>query len=304
MKARDAGWLFILGGIWGASYLFIRVASPVLGPFPLVFIRLLLGGGALFLFARLSGQVVPWRQQWRRYLFVGLFNCALPFSLISTAALNLTASFSAMLNATTPLFTAVVAAVWLKDPFTARKLIGLGCGLAGVGIIVGWQPVPLDTPALVSALLLLGAAVSYAVATVFSKANFKGADPVGTAVGQLLVGSLWVMPFAAANPPTMPPTAAALGALLGLALLSTSVAYLIYFRLIASAGATVTASVTFLVPFFSSFWGAVILNETIYLNEFIGFAVILVGLTLVTGLLARRPAPAETPHTPPPAYSS
>lgn len=291
LKSRDLALLFLLGAIWGASYLFIRVASPVLRPFPLVFVRLLLGGGALLIYALLMRRTIPWREHGRHYIIMGLFNCALPFSLISTAALNLTASFSAMLNATTPLFTAVVAALWLKDALTIRKLIGLACGMVGVAIIVGWQPTPLDSVGLMSAGLLLAAALAYGVGTVYGRRSLKGVEPLGSAVGQLLLGSLWVMPFAAANPPVMTPTLDVLAATLLLSLLSTSVAYVIYFRLLTNIGATATASVTFLVPFFASVWGAVILRESVQPNEIIGFLIILVGLTQVTGLLARRPVP-------------
>lgn len=304
MKPRDVALLFLLGAIWGASYLFIRVASPVLRPFPLVFLRLLLGGGVLLLFALMMHRTVPWREHWQHYLIAGLINCAVPFSLISTAALNLTASFSAMLNATTPIFTAVVAAFWLKDRLTAAKLVGLVFGLSGVAIIVGWQPTPLDSVGLLSAGMLIAAAICYACGVVYSKKVFQSADPIGTSVGQLLFGGIWVLPLALANPPQVEPTAAAIAAMLALSLLSTSVGYLIYFRLLRASGATATASVTFLVPFFSSLWGAVVLGEVIHINEVIGFGVIIVGLTLVTGLLARRPTPAEQPHTPPPAYSS
>lgn len=280
--------LFVLGAIWGASYLFIRVAAPVLRPIPLVFIRLLLGGGTLFLFGMITHRTIPWRANWKKYTIIGLFNCAIPFTLISTAALSLTSSFSAMLNATTPLFTAVVAALWLKDALTAKKIIGLAFGLIGVGIIVGWQPTPLDSNALIAALLLLLAALSYGVATVYGRAQLRGSDSFGNAVGQLLLGGVWILPFAVMNPPQTAPTVDAIAAVLALALLSTSVAYLIYFQLLASAGATATASVTFLVPFFSSLWGAVILHEEIHVNELIGFGVILIGLVLVTDLIVGR----------------
>lgn len=288
VKSRDLGLLFVLGAIWGASYLFIRVAAPVLRPFPLVFIRLALGGGALLIYALITHRTIPWRENWKKYAIVGAFNCALPFALISTAALQLTASFSAMLNATTPLFTAVVAAFWLKDALTFKKIAGLACGMIGVAVIVGWQPTPLDSTGMTAAIFLLIAALSYGVGTVYGRAALRNSDSYGNAVGQLLVGGAWIFPFAVTNLPTAPPTAAAVGAALALGFLCTGVAYLLYFRLLASAGATATASVTFLVPCFSSLWGTLILGETIYINEIIGFGIILIGLTLVTGILVRR----------------
>jgi drug/metabolite transporter (DMT)-like permease len=304
LRLRDAAWLLLLGAIWGGSYLFIRVASPVLRPFPLVFIRLALGGGVLLAAALMMKRSIPWRRHGRSYLIAGLVNCALPFSLISIAALNLTASFSAMLNATTPIFTAVIAAFWLKDRLTTAKIVGLTCGLLGVAVIVGWQPTPLDAVGLLSAGMLIASSVCYAAGAVYSKKVFQNADPISTSVGQLLSGGIWVLPLALVDPPRAALTPAALASALGLGLLSTAFGYLIYFRLLNASGATATASVTFLIPFFSSVWGAVVLGETIHANEVIGFGAILVGLTLVTEMLARRSAPAGQPRTPPPAYSS
>jgi len=284
MKRRDVALLLLLAGLWGASFLFVRVAVPVLGPFPLVAARVALGGVILLFYASLIRQRLDWRSNWRRYALIGLFNNAIPFTLIATAQLNLTASFAALLNATTPLFSAVVAAVWLKDRLTLAKLLGLVLGMMGVGIVVGWQPETVNAVRLMSIGLMLAATFSYGIAAVYGKVAFKNNQPIATATGQLLSSSVLMLPLAALNPPQQPIQSVTVVAVAGLAVLSTAIAYIIYFHLIGSAGPTTAASVTLLIPFFSSLWGAIFLNEQLYVNEVLGFLVILIGLCLVTGL--------------------
>jgi drug/metabolite transporter (DMT)-like permease len=284
MKLRDVALLFLLAAVWGASFLFVRVAVPVLGPFPLVATRVLLGGLILFGYAASVGHAPDVRTHWRRYLIIGLLNNAIPFTLIATAQLHLTASFAALLNSPPPLFSAVIAAIWIKDKLTAAKLIGLLLGILGVGVIVGWQPVPLASEQWISILLMLGAAFSYGLAAVYGRVAFSGANPISTATGQLLASSLLMLPLALLNPPTKAIEPVTIVAMLGLAVLSTALAYRIYFHLIRSAGPTSAASVTLLIPFFSSLWGSIFLGEQLFANEVIGFVIIVVGLLLVTGL--------------------
>ncbi len=297
MKLRDWGLLLVLAALWGASFLFIRVAVPTLRPFPLVLARVLIAGGLLLLYASLIRQQPDFRARWRQYLLLGLLNNAVPFTLISVASLNLTASFASILNATTPLFSAIVAAIWLKDRLSIRKLVGLAIGLTGVALVVGWSPIPLDTAGLLAISASLGAALSYGLASVYGKVAFKGAQPLHTAIGQLLGAGLLIAPLAVANPPTAAPTTTVILDVLGLALPCTALAYLIYFRLITSAGPVSAASVTMLVPFFGILWGAVFLGERIQVVQFIGLLVIIAGLVLVTGIQLRlmRPAPLVSP---------
>lgn len=297
MTLRDTVLLFVLAALWGASFLFVRVAVPALGPFPLVLVRVFLGGILLLGYALVTRQAPNWGAHWRRYLLIGLVNNAIPFTLIATAQINITASLAALLNATTPLFSAVIAAVWIKDKLTLPKLIGLLLGIIGVGIIVGWQPINTDgdSTRTISILLMLGASLAYGIAAVYGKVAFKGINPVATSTGQLFFASLWILPFALTNPPTQAISLNIVLSMLGLAVLSTSLAYLIYFHLIESAGPTPAASVTLLIPFFSSVWGAIFLGERLSQNEIGGFAVILVSLVLVTGLWQRQNSVSEEP---------
>ncbi|MEM9953423.1 MAG: DMT family transporter [Chloroflexota bacterium] len=287
MTLRDTVLLFILAALWGASFLFVRVAVPVLGPFPLVESRVLLGGLILLGYAYLLGHLPNWRLYWKQYALIGLFNNAIPFTLIAIAQLNLTASLAALLNATMPLFSAIIAAIWIKETLTVPKVIGLFLGIMGVGVIVGWQTVTLDMTRLISILLMLGATLSYGIAVVYSKVAFRGMNPIATSTGQLLTASIMILPFALMQPIEQTIPATVIWSVLGLAVLSTSLAYLIYFYLIENAGPTNAASVTLLIPFFSSLWGAIFLGERLLANEIAGFVVILASLLLVTGLYKR-----------------
>jgi len=143
MRAKDFGALLLLSALWGGSFLFMRVAAPVLGPMLLVTLRVGIASAALLVYAVYSGAVPPLRTHRRQFLVLGAFNGALPYALFATAELHLTASLAAILNATTPLFTALIAALWLRDQLGTRKLIGLFVGFIGVALLVGWSPVPL-----------------------------------------------------------------------------------------------------------------------------------------------------------------
>src|SRR5215217_2088838 len=142
MATRDLGALFVLGALWGGSFIFIRVAAPVLGPFVLMDLRVLLAAVALILYAVAASRLPKLRYRWREFLVLGTLNAAIPFTLIAASEIELTASLAAILNSTTPLFTAVVAAAWIKDGLTVRRAVGLALGLVGVVVLVGWTPVP------------------------------------------------------------------------------------------------------------------------------------------------------------------
>ncbi len=287
MTVRDTLLLFLLGALWGSSFLFVRIAVPVLGPFPLVEVRVLVGGLILLVYAAWTRQAPDFRRYGGRIMLLGLINNAVPFVMIAFAQLRLTASLAALINATVPLFSAVVAAIWIRERLTVPKLVGLFLGLVGVLMIVGWRADNLDPSRVGSILLSLGASLCYGVAVVYSKVAFRDVRSVSIATGQLLAASAWVLPLALLNPVTKPVSGGILLAVLGLAVLATSAAYLIYFYLIEHAGPTNAASSTLLIPFFSALWGAVFLGERLQPNELAGFAIILVSLLLVTGLWRR-----------------
>lgn len=284
MKLRDMATLLLLASIWGASFLFIKIGAHAFGAWVLVALRVLIASAVLFGVAQLLRQPTTLRAHWKPFLALGLVNSAIPFTLIATAELQLPASFAAILNATTPLFTSIIAFFWLKDPLTPKKLFGLAFGLVGVVMVVGWSPFELTPPVLTAILMMFGASFSYGVGTVYSKQGFSGVNTMTMAIGQQLGAGAIITPFALASLPTEPPTLGDVGAVLALAILCTAFAYILYFTLVRRVGATNTSTVTMLVPFFGILWGAIFLNESIEWGQVVGFLVILFSLTLVTGL--------------------
>lgn len=282
-QAKTLLMLFSLAALWGGSYLFIRVAGPELGVPATVLLRLGIAALALLGYSLLSHNLPDFRTHWQKFLVLGLLNNLIPQALIVSAVIHLNASLGSILNATTPLFTALVAAVWIKEPLGWQKALGIGLGILGVAVLVGFSPLPADSQTLLAVLESLLAAVSYGFAAVYARGAFKGIEPLHTAAGQLCGSSLLVLPIAATTWPVIHWSPAVIGSVLGLALLSTAIAYLLYFRLIATAGATAGASVTFLIPFFSVLWGVIFLAEPLSLGLFVGLGIILLSVGLVLG---------------------
>jgi drug/metabolite transporter (DMT)-like permease len=277
--------LIFLAAIWGGSFLFIRIAAPSLGSIFLMAVRVALAATGLFVYALAQRAMPNFRAHWKHYLAIGALNNAIPFVLIANAVIDLNASLSAILNATTPLFTALVAAVWIGEPFGWRRGLGVLMGILGVVILVGFSPIPFSTKVFLAAAQSLLAALSYGLGAVYTRTRFQGANPVHTSLGQLVGSTILLAPLAAFSVPVTPPTVAVILATLALALLGTSFAYLIYFRLITAAGPTTAVSVTFLVPFFSILWGVIFLHEPLSPGMFLGLGIILgsVGLVLNQG---------------------
>ncbi len=284
MRPKDLGALMLLGALWGGSFIFIRVAVPALGPFVLMELRVGLAVLALTLYAGAVGHLPKVRARWREFLIIGTVNAAIPFSLIAAAEINLTASLAAILNSTTVLFTALVAAVWTGEALTARKVVGVVSGIVGVAVLVGWDPIPLNGVVLLSVGAMLGASLSYALGAVYVKRTFAGIPPLTMAIGQLTGAATLLLPLAAVSLPGGGPSVAVALSVLGLALLSTAVAYLLYFRLIENVGPTSTVTVTLLVPVSGLLFGVLLLDEPFGLGTLAGLAIVLSSVALVTGI--------------------
>jgi drug/metabolite transporter (DMT)-like permease len=291
MGGRDLGALLLLSALWGASFIFIRVAVPALGPFVLVELRVGLAAVALALCAAFLGRLPKLRVRWRQFALLGMVNVAIPFSLISTAEINLTASLAAILNSTTVMFTAVVAAVWMGDALTARKLVGVVLGIVGVTVLVGWDPIVMNWFVVLSVGAMLAASLAYALGSVYAKRTFAGSPPLAIAIGQLTAAATLMLPLAAVSVPDERPSTIVVLSILGLALPSTALAYMLYFRLIENVGPTSTSTVTLLVPLFGLLFGVVLLEEPVGLGTLAGLVLILSSVTLITGLGEARPKP-------------
>lgn len=298
MGLKDFSRLLLLASLWGASYLFIRIAVPHLGPFLLMDLRVLIGSGMLLFYAFILRRVPDLKKRWKEYLILGTINSAVPFTLIAASELYITSSLAAILNATTPMFTAVVAAIWLKDPLTWKKGAGLLIGFIGVAVLVGWIPIPVEGKVLLSVAAMLAASFSYAIGGVYAKKKFPDAPPLAMAIGQLTGAAVALLPAAAIAFPSARFTALGISATLALAILSTAAAYILYFRLLHNVGPTKTMTVTFLIPLFSLLWGALLLDEPLGAGVIIGFLLICAGIVFVADLKLglSRPAAASRPE--------
>ena len=247
-------------------------------------LRVGLAAVALFLYALAASRVPKIRYRWKSFLVLGFFNAAVPFSLISAAELHLTASLAAILNSTTVMFTAIVAALWMGDALTARKVIGIILGIVGVTVLVGWDPITVNGVVLLSVAAMLGATLSFALGATYAKQAFSGIPPLGMAIGQQTAAAALLLPLSVASVPEEAPSLAVALCVLGLALLSTAVAFLIYFRLIESVGPTSTVTVTLLVPIFGLLFGVLLLDEPFGFGTLAGLGIILSSVVLITGI--------------------
>ena len=296
MRPADLARLVTLAALWGASYLFMRYAVPHLGPASLIELRVLIAGIALTVFLVATGQSIGWSRFWLPYLVVGSVGVALPFMLIAQALTAIDASTAAILNALSPLFASIVAAIWIRDPLTPQKLAGIAICLLGTAVLVGWTPTPMSARELLAAGLSVAATALYGFISVFSKVKLKGASPLGTSAGTLLFAAAslaFLVPFAPPPHPVADVPALAWIAVLGLAFFSTTLAFILYYRLIADVGPVRAITVTLLVPIFGMVWGAIFLGEAITPGRVAGCLIILAGCSMILGLLrfpVRRPA--------------
>ena len=286
MKTRDLVDLFVLGAIWGASFVFMRVAAPEFGAIPLIAARV--GIAALFLIlvlARRGGLSHMYRNA-ARLTLLGAINSAIPFSLFAYAVLSVTAGFASVLNSTTPLFGALVAFIWLRDRPSRMRIAGLIVGFAGVLILVSGRLAIRGDGGGTAVFAGLSAAVLYGIAANYTKKKMSDIDPLVIATGSLIAATVLLLPLAWLYwPATQPGRISWVSAVL-LGIICTGIAYILYFRLLSRIGPAKALAVTYLIPAFGVFWGHLLLNEPVTPSMIVGCAVILVGTTLATGMLS------------------
>jgi drug/metabolite transporter (DMT)-like permease len=299
MPAADLARLVALAALWGGSFAFMRVAVAALGPVWLAASRVTLAFVALYVLALVRGNVPPLRERWRDYLIVGILNTALPFSLFSYAAQYVAVSTASILNATSPFFAAILAALWLGDRVTPAKMGGMALGIGGVALLAGWQPEPLATEKLIAMGACLAGALSYGVASVYAKLRLTGLPSFAIALYSQLTATFVLLPALplAALPGTITPLVAA--NVLALAVASTAIGYLLYFKLITNIGPARALTVTFLIPLFGVLWGVLFLDERIGANTLTACASIICGTWLAVRtaplVTARRTAETTSP---------
>jgi drug/metabolite transporter (DMT)-like permease len=294
MSLLDWSLLFTLSILWGGSFFFVGVAVKTLPPFTIVLLRVVIAAAALHLVLRATRAQMPWDgTTWLAFFGMGLLNNAIPFSLIVWGQTHIASGLASILNATTPLFTVLVAHVLTADErLTRGRILGVLLGLAGIVALIGPQALTGLGKDVLAQVAILGAAISYALASIFGR-RFKrmGIPPLATAAGQVTASSALLLPVALIvdRPWTLPwPELPVWGAILGLALLATALAYILFFRILASAGAVNLMLVTFLIPVSAILLGSVFLHEALEPMDFAGMALIGLGLAAIDGRLTAR----------------
>lgn len=295
-KMSPTSWiqLLILSIFWGGSFFFVELALRELPIFVIVFTRVFLGFILLFLFSVLTGRkFVKDKNIWLIFLIMGLLNNAIPFCMIVTGQRFISGGFASILNSVTPFITVILAHIFTTDEkITTNKIIGLICGIIGVTTLIGYNPLNTESNEILGVFSVLTASTSYAFAGVFGRRLKKyKIDPVVTSTGQLLCSSAILLPVMLIlnKPWTLSmPSMNTVGAILGIALFSTSIAYILYFKILSSAGATNVLLVTFLVPISAVILGFLFLSESFQIRQGIGMFIIGCGLISIDGRLIEK----------------
>jgi drug/metabolite transporter (DMT)-like permease len=294
MGARDWMLMLILSVFWGGSFFFNKIALGELPPFTIVLARVAIGGLALNILLLALGQRLPRSPAlWRDFAMMGLLTNIIPFCLMVAGQRAIAIGLASVLNATTPLFTVLLAPLMARDEkVTPAKLTGVVLGLVGVAVLIGADALAGLDRGVVGEVMCLGAALAFALSGLYGR-RFQGmgVSPLVTATGQVTTSAIMMLPIAALDAPwRLPvPSAAVWGALLCLGLLSTTLGYFLFYRILAAAGAINLMLVTFLQPAFAILLGAGILGERLNARQFAGMALIACGLAAMDGrLFARR----------------
>ena len=290
---RTADWLLLvlLSVLWGATFFFIAVANPHVPPFTLVLARVGLAALALVPLVFLTGLRLPATTAgWWPFAVQAAINNVIPFTLMVYGQHRIAGGLAAVLNATTPLFTLVVARLFAGEALTASKLAGVLLGIAGVGVLVGPEALGSNASSVVGMLCILGGTLSYAFSALWMR-RLRHIPPLVTSAAQVTCSTAMLLPLAAAVDRfwllPAPGWPAAL-AVLGLALLSTALAYILFFRINATAGPTNVMLVTLLIPVTATLLGVLILGETLTFQQVAGALVIASGLVAIDGRLLGR----------------
>ncbi len=289
----------LLAAIWGSSFLFMRIGTVEFGPLPTAAVRVAIAALFLLPLVWLRGLLPVLGKNWKRIFFIGLLNSGIPFACFSFALLSITTGLSAILNATVPMFGALVAWLWLKDKPTPSRMLGLLIGFAGVALLA-WDKASFKPDASGVApgwavLACLLACICYAISASYTKRYLSGLPPLVTAAGSQMGATLGLALPALWLWPARMPGASAWLALLAVGVVCTGLAYILFFRLIENAGPQRALAVTFVVPVFAVLYGVLFLGEAITLWMVGCAAVIVCGTALSTGLLKLGRERAQTP---------
>ena len=294
MKTRHFAQLVALSALWGASFLFLRIASPVMGPLVLAGVRVTLATITLILIMRALREPWPW-QHWRELTLLGMLSVSMPFLLYAWAALQLPAGYSALLNTTAVLWGTLASSWFKEDTLSARKLLGCVAGFVGVALIVQLGPVKIDATTIVAVLACLAASACYGCSTPLMKRATTRMQPLAIAAGIHLTSLVLVMPGAVWAWPTAQFTPAALFSVLILGTITSGLAYWMHLRIIRHVSPVAAISPAFMIPVFGVTWGHLFLGEELSSGIFVGGALVLLATALVTGFNPLRRWMEPTP---------
>lgn len=282
MKSSSFSQLLLLGALWGAAFMFMRVAVPEFGAFSMAAARVGLACVMMLLLVAVLRQSLDFRARWKTYLAIGAVNTAIPFIAYSFAAQHIPAGYSAIANSTTPVWSALIMWLWFKQPLGPLKWIGIAFAFAGVLVLVGLQPVALTPLVIAGIVAAVLAASMYATASFLIKRHLTGDSGLPGATGMVWGATMWLLLPGLILAPAAMPSVKAWGAILALSLFCTVAGYVLFFHLIKTIGPQRASSVAFLFPAFAAFWGWLILSEPITFNMVAGMAFVLVGTALVS----------------------
>ncbi len=287
MKTSPELELVLLAAIWGASFLFMRVGSPEFGPVLFMALRTLIASLFLLPLVYLKKQQLNFSGNWKKIFIGSLFNTAIPFVLFGYATLSLSAGVTSILNATTPMFAAIVAYLWFKDKLNFASILGLIIGFFGVYLLMFDKISATETAMIFPTIAVLLATLCYGIGANYTKHYLSNIPALTLATGSQVTASIVLLPIALFFLPDHFPSLDAIHAVILLGILCTGIAYILFFRLIANLGPAKAVSVTYLIPAFGLLWGYLFLHEQITPWIIIGSCFILLGVGLTTGLIAR-----------------
>lgn len=289
MRSQDISDLMILAALWGSSFLFIRISVGEFGPFPLMATRVVLAMAVLL-------PLVLWRHRlpviirfWRPIVMVGIFNAAIPFSLLAYAALTLPVGVLSIMNASTPLWGGLITWLWLKESLPRLRVLGLVVGFVGIVLLV-WEELDLDS-AFQSSLALFAsllAAVSYGFSASYTRRHLMGASASAVACGCLLCASVVLTPLAWLTWPLGPVSTTSWSGVIMLGLVCTGLSHVLFYRLVMNVGPAKASTVSLLIPVFGVFWGWMWLGEDLEADMLVGCGIVLLGTAFATGLIGAK----------------
>jgi len=285
MSIKSALLLVLLAAIWGSSFVFMRASADAFGPIALIAVRISVAALVLIVFFKSKKRRDEFLRNWRILFFIGVVNSALPFSLLAYASLSLTGGTVSILNAMTPVFTAWVSHIWLKDSMNKLQFLGMAISISGLIFLV-WDKVSFTIDSWLPVLAGVGATICYGFASTSTKKHLCNVSVMTSTAGSLLFSALLLLFLSSFFLPDfslITPTNWLYAIILGV--LCTAIAFIIYFKLVKDIGPAKTSTVTFLIPIFAFFWGFILLGEKVTFRMWMATLIILLGMSLVTGII-------------------